>query len=74
MVFCMIISIQIYGFEEEKTNRCSLFRVVRFLKMCIVDVGIDLASRESNSCLKRSLVEYHLAYNYELIEIKQKWL
>lgn len=44
------------------------------LEMCIVNLGIDLASRESNSCLKWSMLEYHRAYGYELIEIKLKWL
>lgn len=38
----------------------------------MVDLGIILASRESNSYLKWSLLEYHLAYGYELIEIKLK--
>lgn len=49
-----------------------LFRVVHVLEMCIVYLGIDLASREATSCLKRSLLEYHFAYGYELIEIKLK--
>lgn len=73
VVFFVILSIQIYGFKEGKNQTTApFFRVVHVLEMCIVDLGIDLASRESNSCLKRSLLEYHLAYGYELIEIKLK--
>lgn len=71
MVFCRILSIQTYGFKEEKTpNHCSIIQSCT----CFgdVDLGIDLASRESNSCLKWSVLEYHLAYGYELIENKLK--
>lgn len=60
--------------RKKKQTSAPLFRVAHVLEMGIVNLGIDLASRESNSCLKWSMLEYHLAYGYELIEIKLKWL
>lgn len=73
MVFCIILSIQIYGFKEKKKHSTApLFSVVHVLELCMMDLGILLASRESNSYLKWSPLEHHLAYGYELIEIKLK--
>lgn len=60
--------------KSKNQTSAPLLRLAHVLEMCIVNLGIDLASRESNSCLKWSMVEYHLAYGYELIEIKLKWL
>lgn len=71
----MVLSMIQYKFmalRKKKTNHCSIIQSCT----CFGDVhrgsGNRFSPRESNSCLKRSLLEYHLAYGYELIEIKLK--